>query len=60
MNLVDFLLLAVLAAGVYMALRAIRRGRTGGCSGQCAGCSGCAGCTGQISHSAAEIPNHPK
>lgn len=41
MNLVDFLLLAVLAAGVYMALRAIRRGRTGGCSSCCGECGGC-------------------
>ena len=57
MNLVDFLLLAALAAGVYLALRAIRRGHTGGCSGHCAGC---AGCTGQMSHSATEIPNRPK
>lgn len=41
MNLVDFLLLAALAAGVYMALRAIRRGRTGGCSSCCGECGGC-------------------
>ena len=46
MRLVDYLLLALLAVGVFLAIRKmVKRKREGsfcGCGGNCAGCSGCA------------------
>ena len=53
MNLVDILLLVLLAAVIVLALRkAIRLRRQGGCSCGSAGCTGCtnplcSGCTGK-------------
>ncbi|HIX64836.1 MAG TPA: FeoB-associated Cys-rich membrane protein [Candidatus Anaerotruncus excrementipullorum] len=39
----DYLVLGLLAVGVFFALRAVRRG-AGGCSGGCAGCARAQGC----------------
>ena len=39
----DYLVLWLLAVGVFFALRAVRRG-AGGCSGGCAGCARAQGC----------------
>ncbi len=37
-SVLDWALLALVSAGVLLALRAIRRGHTGGCCGDCARC----------------------
>lgn len=43
MNLVDFILIAVIAAAIFLAVRSIlKRKKSGGCcSGGCSNCSSC-------------------
>ena len=41
MGLVDFLILALVGALFWLAVRAIRRGKTGSCCGNCSACRGC-------------------
>ena len=43
MSVLDWLLIAAIAAGVFFALRAAHRGYTGSCSGDCTRChrTGC-------------------
>jgi hypothetical protein len=38
MSIPDVVLLALIGAGVFLALRAIRRGSSGGCCGSCGAC----------------------
>lgn len=46
MNLIDYILIAVLAAVVGLAIYSTRKRRKkgGGCCGSCSSCSSCAGC----------------
>jgi len=45
MNILDWLLLLAVAAGVFAALRSsLRRKKRGGCCGCSGGCAGCSGC----------------
>jgi len=46
MNIYDYLLLALIAAGAFFALRAVvrQKKRGGGCSGCCGSCASCSAC----------------
>ena len=52
MNVIDLILVLILAAVVFLAVRKLVRDRKGGktCSCGCSGCTGCAGSSGSGSN----------